>query len=78
VILKNLNHLKTNSFPNWLSQVREIPKSPATVKAFEALKHAATPYELAIAEHELTSAILTDIATEMAPVKCDRSNGQGK
>jgi ferric-dicitrate binding protein FerR (iron transport regulator) len=78
VILKNLNHLKTNSLPNWLSQVREIPKSPATVQAFEALKHAATPNELAIAEHELTAAVLADIATEMAPRKCDRSKRQGR
>lgn len=73
MILKNLNHLKTNSIPNWLSQVREIPKSPETVQAFEALKHAATPNELAIAEQELTATVLTDIANEMAPGKYDRS-----
>jgi hypothetical protein len=72
---ESFNDMERNSYPAWLSQVRKILKSPATVQAFEALKRAATPNELAAAEQELTAAVLADIAAEMAPVNCDRSKG---
>jgi hypothetical protein len=55
------------SYPAWLSQIQEITKTPATKQAFEALKNAATPNELAIAAQKATAAVLADIAAEMAP-----------
>lgn len=58
--------MESNSFAAWLSQVREITKTPATRQAFEALKNAATPSELAIAAHKATAGVLADIAVEMA------------
>jgi len=58
--------MEPNSYPAWLSQVQEITKTPATRQAFEALKNAATPNELAIAAQEATAAVLADIAAEMA------------
>jgi hypothetical protein len=58
--------MEPNSYPAWLSQVREITQSPATWQAFAALKSAATPNELAIAEQTVTAAVLDDIAAEMA------------
>lgn len=58
--------MEPNSYPAWLSQVREIPKTPATRQAFEALKNAATPNELAIAAQKATAAVLADIVAEMA------------
>lgn len=57
--------MEPNSYPAWLSQVREITKTPATREAFEALKNAATPNELAIAAQKATAAVLADIAAEM-------------
>jgi len=58
--------MEPNSYPAWLSQVREIAKTPATRQAFEALKNAATPNELAIAAQKAAAAVLADIAAEMA------------
>lgn len=58
--------MEPNSYPAWLNQVREITKTPATRQAFEALKNAATPNELAIAAQKATAAVLADIAAEMA------------
>jgi len=58
--------MEPNSYPAWLSQVREITKTPATKQAFEALKNAETPNELAIATQRATAAVLADIAAEMA------------
>ncbi len=58
--------MELNSYPAWLCQVREIAKTPATRKAFEASKNAATPNELAIAALKAAAAVLTDIASEMA------------
>jgi hypothetical protein len=58
--------MEPNSYPAWLSQVREIAGSPATGQAFAALENAATPDELAAAEQKVTAAVLTDIAAEMA------------
>jgi hypothetical protein len=58
--------MESNSYPAWLSQVREITKTPATRQAFGVLKNAATPNELAIAAQKATAAVLADIAAEMA------------
>jgi len=58
--------MEPDSYPAWLSQVREIAKTPATKQAFEALKTATTPNELAIAAQKATAAVLADIAAEMA------------
>lgn len=58
--------MEPNSYPAWLSRVREITETPATRQAFEALKNAATPNELAIAAQKATAAVLADIAAEMA------------
>ena len=58
--------MEPNSYPAWLSQVQEITKTPATRQAFEALKNAAIPNELAIAAHKATAAVLADIAAEIA------------
>ncbi|WP_159696106.1 hypothetical protein [Massilia sp. 9I] len=60
--------MEPNPYPAWLSQVREITQTPATRQAFEALKNAATPDELAIAAQKATAAVLADIAAEMAPL----------
>ena len=43
-----------------------MTRSPATSQAFEALKNAATPTELAIAAQKATASVLADIAAEMA------------
>lgn len=58
--------MEPNSYPAWLSQVQEITKTPAAKQAFEALKNAATPNELAIAAQKAIAAVLADIAAEMA------------
>jgi hypothetical protein len=58
--------MEPNSYPAWLSQVREITKTPATRQAIEALKNAETPNELAIAAQKATAAVLADIAAVMA------------
>lgn len=58
--------MEPNSYPAWLSQVREISESPVTGQAFAALSNAATPNEFAAAEQEVTAAVLADIAAEMA------------
>ena len=58
--------MEPNSYPAWLSQVRETTGSPATGQAFAALENAATPDELAAAEQKVTAAVLADIASEMA------------
>ena len=63
---ESLTDMEPDSYPAWLSQVREITETPATRQAFEALKNAATPNELAIAAHQATAAVLADIAAEMA------------
>ena len=65
-LLESLNDMEPNSYPAWLSQVREITQSPATKQAFAASKSAATPNELGIAEQPVTAAVLADIAAEMA------------
>jgi hypothetical protein len=57
--------MESNSYPAWFSQVRELTKTPATRQAFEALRNAATPNELAIAAQKATAAVLADIAAEM-------------
>lgn len=58
--------MEPNSYPAWLSQVREITGSSATEQAFAALKNAASSNDLAVAEQKVTAAVLADIATEMA------------
>lgn len=58
--------MEPNSYPAWLSQVREITKTPAIRQAFEALKNAAAPNELSIAAQKATAAVLADNAAEMA------------
>lgn len=63
---ESLNNMEPNSFPAWLSQVREVTGSPATGQAFAALENAATLDELAAAEQKATAAVLADIAVEMA------------
>lgn len=63
---ESLDDMEPNSYPAWLSQVREITKTPVTRQAFEALKNVAIPNELAIAAQKATAAVLADIAAEMA------------
>jgi hypothetical protein len=63
---ESLNDMESNSYPVWLNQVREITQSPATEQAFAALKNAAPPNDLAVAERKVTATVLADIAAEMA------------
>jgi hypothetical protein len=58
--------MEPNTNPAWLNQVREISETPVTRQAFEVLKNAATPDELAFAAQKATAAVLADIAAEIA------------
>jgi hypothetical protein len=58
-------NMEQNSPPSWLNQIQVISKSRATQQALEALNSATTPIESAIAEQDLTAAVLTDIAATM-------------
>ncbi|MGW8391478.1 hypothetical protein [Pseudoduganella sp. HUAS MS19] len=64
--LENLGHLKQDSLPAWLSEVKKTNQSLATERASNALMNAATLREKNVAGQELIAAILSAIAQDMA------------